>query len=78
MSMSLSVATSVPEAMSSWRLALDDAYDCCRAAGLDHDTALELSEAAVVASCASASSADTPDAISRTRACTQAMLRERG
>lgn len=77
MSMSLSAAGAAPETMSSWRLALDDAYDCCRAAGLDHSTALELSEAAVVASCASATSANTPDAVSRTRACTQEMLRQR-
>lgn len=62
---------------SAWRRALDDAYDCCRAAGLDHLKALELSEAAIVA-CAAAADQVTPEqAITRTLACTQAMLHDR-
>ena len=77
MQFAASVANKRPELGSPWRRALDDAYDCCRAAGLDHDAALELSEAAVVASCASSASDETDDAVHRTLACTQAMLKGR-
>ena len=77
MQFAASVASRRPEFGSPWRRALDDAYDCCRAAGLEHDEALELSEAAVVASCASSASSDTENAVTRTLACTQAMLKGR-
>lgn len=77
MSASMSVANPGATAAVSWRRALDDAYDCCRAAGLNHEQALELSEAAVVACCASADDVTADEAVARTRACAQSMLRER-
>ena len=62
---------------SPWRRALDDAYDCCRAAGLSHDQALEMSEAALMVSCAAMPVGVAADAVARTLACTQDMLRQR-